>query len=907
MIELKNLNKIYEKRGAARTHAVCDVSLQLPERGIVAIFGRSGCGKTTLLNCVGGLDRATSGSVCFDGDEVTPNKSTLRNRHIGYIFQNYNLAKSMTVYENVALSLRLCGLCDEQEIERRVLAALESVDMAKYRRRMPDALSGGQQQRVAIARAIVKNPDLILADEPTGNLDEQNTVMVMDLLKEIAKEKLVLLVTHEASLVDLYCDRVIEMADGRVVDERETAVTDGYHGKSDGEIYLGDLPMQSQKLGDSDVEYYGDPAELPSRIRFVSVGGTLYVQADTSLKLRFVDKGSEAHLHEGKYQERERREVREISPTLREGLPVGEAGRMYRLGAAIKSGFRANFSKVRRGKKLLIASLVCFPMVIALVLALFGTVFHQLLRIEDTYNPNTVFVQSDAITQEQLAALRQQGLVDNVALCRYNFSVYPQSLSTYFFSIGNFETFFEENAAYFYAEGLLLPSNLLTAESKMLCGTSVIEGEREMVISRGYAKLLLERVGVDFIKDYDDLLYTVGRHNAWGENVLPQSVVGITDESEAVIYVDPYTYAQSVIEQIYSCERGFFADTAHAGILGAEPARGEIYCVKGVNNKVSGVHESLKVGSVVNIGGMKFTVKDFVVQEPDEEGFALWVYARYNANIYESLSAFSRWQWGFDATDAAEWAEYGKGFGETHAEALQELEREYSSSLSVDREDFLEGAGAGATVVMHAEDLLALAQTVPTGQENTTFYNMYTDWITYNTPYFALHTEQTEALIAQLSATLDASDFTTPQQIHEHERSYRVEELLVSCIVILAVSLVMSLCLYFIMRSSLMGEIREVGILRAIGVSRRNLVFRYFVETMVLFALTIFVGFLLSSAALLGISSMHQAMVELLYYPWWMALALLAYLVGVSVLCGLLPICSLLRRTPAEILSKYDI
>ena len=197
MIEIKSLNKTYGV-GNSRVHAVRDASLTLPDHGIVAIFGKSGCGKTTLLNLIGGLDTAQSGTVTIDGERITPDSSEARNRHIGYIFQNYNLSKSMTVWENVALSLRLCGVSDEATVEARTKAALQSVDMEQYKNRLPDSLSGGQQQRVAIARALVKNPRLILADEPTGNLDEQNTVMVMDLLRQVAKDHLVLLVTHDS-------------------------------------------------------------------------------------------------------------------------------------------------------------------------------------------------------------------------------------------------------------------------------------------------------------------------------------------------------------------------------------------------------------------------------------------------------------------------------------------------------------------------------------------------------------------------------------------------------------------------------------------------------------------------------------------------------------------------------------
>ena len=193
-VRITNAHKYYNKGKSNQLHVMDNVSLELPEQGLVAIFGRSGCGKTTLLNTVGGLDKIASGSIELFGQNIKTDTDTLRNKYVGYIFQNYNLSLTDTVFENVAAALRLCGLTDETDISERVMAALRNVDMDKYRDRTPDTLSGGQQQRVAIARAIVKCPAIILADEPTGNLDEANTVLVMDILKELSKTRLVLLV-----------------------------------------------------------------------------------------------------------------------------------------------------------------------------------------------------------------------------------------------------------------------------------------------------------------------------------------------------------------------------------------------------------------------------------------------------------------------------------------------------------------------------------------------------------------------------------------------------------------------------------------------------------------------------------------------------------------------------------------
>ena len=299
ILRIDNAQKYYNRGRENEIHVMNGISLSLPESGMIAIFGKSGCGKTTLLNTIGGLDSLASGSIEIFGENLANDPDIIRNRYTGYIFQNYNLNVGETVFENVADALRLCGVEDEQVIRTRVLAALADVDMDKFRERTPDTLSGGQQQRVAIARAIVKSPAIILADEPTGNLDENNTVLVMDILKEISRTRLVLLVTHEANLVDYYCDRVIEMADGRIVGDRANTGATGYVQRNKNDIFLGDLATRTDNLPGVSLTTYGDlPADRPVHIRLVSEGGRLFLACDTP-GVRFLDETSEIHLREG--------------------------------------------------------------------------------------------------------------------------------------------------------------------------------------------------------------------------------------------------------------------------------------------------------------------------------------------------------------------------------------------------------------------------------------------------------------------------------------------------------------------------------------------------------------------------------------------------------------------------------
>ena len=221
MLKLDNIVKVYETGGENVT-ALRGVSLSFRENEFVAILGHSGCGKTTLLNIVGGLDQYTSGDLIINGRSTREFRDgdwdAYRNHSIGFVFQSYNLIPHQSVLANVELALTLSGV-GKGERRRRAEEALKKVGLGDQIKKRPNQLSGGQMQRVAIARALVNDPDILLADEPTGALDSETSVQVMDLLAEIAREKLVIMVTHNPELAEKYANRTIRLLDGRVVDD----------------------------------------------------------------------------------------------------------------------------------------------------------------------------------------------------------------------------------------------------------------------------------------------------------------------------------------------------------------------------------------------------------------------------------------------------------------------------------------------------------------------------------------------------------------------------------------------------------------------------------------------------------------------------------------------------------------
>ena len=243
MIRVANLNKTYDRRRRNENHVLKDVSFDLPDTGFVCILGPSGCGKTSLLNALGGLDRFDNGTIT--AGEVSVNRygkrayEAERNRNFGYIFQNYYLLPEHSVAYNIYLGLHSLKLTHAEKLTR-IRQALEAVDMSRYIRRKVGELSGGQQQRVAIARALARRPRVIFADEPTGNLDEANTMNICTLLRQISRQSLVIMVTHEERIASFFADRIIRLDGGRVSSDQEVWDRDGMALRSDKEIYAGD-------------------------------------------------------------------------------------------------------------------------------------------------------------------------------------------------------------------------------------------------------------------------------------------------------------------------------------------------------------------------------------------------------------------------------------------------------------------------------------------------------------------------------------------------------------------------------------------------------------------------------------------------------------------------------------------
>ena len=1003
MIRIQGLHKFFNKGRSNEIHVINDISLDLPEKGMVAIFGKSGCGKTTLLNVIGGLDKYAEGTLTIENQSIRENTDFIRNQYIGYIFQNYNLNKAESCFVNVADALRLCGMTDEDEIEARVTAALTNVGMEKYAKRTPDTLSGGQQQRIAIARAIVKNPRIILADEPTGNLDEANTVMIMDLLKAIAKDHLVLLVTHEANLVDYYCDTVIELQDGKVVGTKRNSSATGFAARDKNDIFLGEMSRREISDESAEIEYYGELPEKPVKLKIVNHGGKLYVEIGTE-KVQILDQFSEVKLREGVYEEKANTNAVSEGIDMSKLPPVKGTrfGHLFSLKSSIKSGYVFNFKNNKKGKKVLRGCMCLFAAVIVFMSTIFGSAFGDILEARSQYNHNVFYLYTpDGEVSAKLneAVGKSETGIDYIRLT----GNYPDGDDTVYFRTGTFETFsqydwqsnFRTNAVYL---DVSLADNLRLVE-----GRKDNLSNSDILISTKVADELLEKSTLGYITEREDLIGLVSNmFTIDGQN---PRIAGIVETNEPSVYLTEVAMAK------YIRNNGNSSFTSLASDYGAEVAPGE--AVLAIRNQRADA-EYPKVGETIKIQGRDLkviAVKQFysnyeqwldangikkqemapyflellkaenpTMDHGSQEFFDLHEsalknrYFEYFDYLYSEVDAYLKDYYFFEPSNIELWLYVTKGVEEVKYNYLSvdyykalafkksngryptqdELQNKYDSLpwpgenlkemiMMYEDEFYMNNNHASFyinTYMVNEEDYIAfskqLGETHPTATETygDIGYDKYkssgeayieeakvmadveVDVMYYGTTYYTvIHSSNPEKTAAWLNNEFSdlkgQNDFfeplLTPDMIFDRIIENQTEEIITSLITMAVIFVLMSVCMYFIMRSSLMNRIKEVGIYRAIGVSKKNLVFKFFIEAIVLTTLTVFVGYLLTSAFLFLALGMSSLVADLFYYPLWLAGADLILLYVISLFFGTLPILSLLRKTPSEILAKYDI
>ncbi len=803
MIELKNVNKYYNYKKSNEIHVIDNTSLNLPSKGLVSIYGASGCGKTTLLNVIGGLDNFDSGDIIIDNIKVNKkNNDDIRNKYIGYIFQNYNLENKLTVYENIALSLRLIGVKDEKIIYENVLSVLKIVEMDKYYKRYPNTLSGGQQQRVAIARALVKNPKIILADEPTGNLDTENTYKIMNILKSISKTKLVILVSHETDVIKYYSDFIVNIKDGKILDLSKNIIEEAIINQNKNNIYLKELEEKTFKIDNLKLDIYTDSSSINNfNIKLVIYDGKLYLKNDNNINI--IDKNSEINLIDSK------------KPIIKNNLLSEEKNdiilnefnyQKVKIFSALQSflnGIKDNFIKPKAGKKVLYFILTLLSIIICLLTGILLKKYETLGLEKNLYEDNVIYLNVNNNSEyDKLLSL----INDDITYIEYTKNYDTVAKKTiYLYDFETYEYSFDINM-------IETPISRINENNKLIIGIENINNYNECLISSTLAENIIKKSNVKSVKEYKDLI---------GLRISNYIIKGIIKDNKSRIYYDNIIY----YENFYSANKNFrYPDIGSLKRLDSEYQNISDLEVVFVDY---GNGMKYEIGQTVNLYGNRFIVTNVID-------------ASNNKDLYDDKSFFL-----------------------TDNSLKKVLTYKYEATI------------------------------INGGKTKAYIYKIKTK----------NYEETLKLLLSNFSESnvLDSNEF---KNLILKTQLDNAKSNLISYIVIFAI---LFICLYFILKSIITSKIKDIGILRAIGVKKKSLYYKFIFEGLGVLSVTVISSYLVMSLLFFILLDFGNAYNSYISYPIWAFLLLGFLIIFISIILIYLSLKQILKLTPAKILSKYDI
>lgn len=796
MITLNNLQKYFYRHKKNEIHVINDTSLEFGDSGLVALLGPSGCGKTTLLNCIGGLDKVNSGSLVINGEKITKKNfhkmDKIRNLHIGYIFQDYKLIDEWTVFDNVAVALKMCGVKNKAEIKKRVDAVLTAIELYRYRKRPASMLSGGERQRVGIARALVKNPSIIICDEPTGNLDSRNSIEIMNILKAISRERLVILVTHEVELAKLYADRIVTLTDGKVISDEENHDAHEIDYELEGKIYLKDLPINDEIKNDSvEVKYYSDDYSKV-KINVVYKNGTLYIESNK--KIETVNEDSAFEIINAHYK-KINKSVYEKYNFNSEDISNKKYASLYNIFTMIKVGFNRikHYSFIRK-----LSLLSFFIAGIMIMYSLSSIVGVSKVHLEDFNKDDNTYL---SITSNDGDSLEKKiSTLDNI-----NFMM-PGKMN-YEFQIP-VDDIFQTTGSSQYFEASLGSSATLTEEDLILgnlpnTGEIVIDKRIfDKVSEEGMMGNSLLLVGIDSVDKLIGRKVKLGLHTEL-------TIVGVTDKVITEVFVNPSDLFRVVMdssdyEPLESSEFGdiyYYQDKIELK-SGRLPNTNEVI-----------VHESLSLAyplnkkSDIKLGNTELTVVGYYKSND------------INFNLVDESSIK---QYAFDTSNT----------------------------------------------------------------------------------FIISSSKKTETVKSLRDSGILANDLYDKNfKEYDNGRKDSMNSSIISTSVIIVITLFE---IFFVIRSSFQSRIREVGILRAIGVKRSD-VYRMFAgEIIVATTIAGLTGIILCYAFIYSLSDIQMVARVMSSNP-LLVLVSATILYVFNTIIGLLPVWLTVRSTPATILARKDI
>lgn len=815
MIKIEKVNKYFNRRRKNEIHIINNTSLELEDKGLVAILGQSGSGKTTLLNVIGGLDKVNKGKIYVNGEKITKRTShtvdRIRNLNIGYIFQDYKLIENMSVFDNIAISLRMIGLKNKKEIEKRVNYVLEAVNMYRYRNRPASMLSGGEKQRVAIARAIVKNPSIVIADEPTGNLDSKNSLEIMNIIKAISKEKLVILVTHEVDLAKFYATRTIEVQDGKVIKDYKNETNEALEYRLDNKVYLKDFENINNLANDKlNIALYSDNENDKIDVKLVIKNGSIFIEAKNR-KVEVVDENSAIELIDDHYKKLDKSIYEKHKYNLDDIIDKkykAKYSSIYGIVKSIKNGFTriSNYSILR--KILLIGFFASAMFVVYSVTNIAGTTNikeSDHIKIDKNYlqvDMAKVKVE-DYLKYEKLENVDYMIPGDGNVSFKIKMDTYYQ-LSTYSFELAGSLTSIDK-----INETSLIKGRMPQNEYEIVVDKKVIDDMKNSGFSSFSAmgiksedELLNKVVTIDGMKDF--------------------TIVGFTNNSIPAIYVNE-SLVINILNNMTQSSYGM------------------------------GIYTSSDDSSNTSVRDYNLYLDDITITK-----------GRLPQNDYEVI-----------------------------------VNKMNQSEMKLNKPINVEVDGKKLTVVGYYDSKSNKQEYLV--NNNTVKYNVIS-----NNNGFMIYPKDKYSVMNEFENEyhLNIIDrYEKDKQNYIKSKTAEIKSAVIFASVILAISLIE---IYLMIRSSFLSRIKEIGVLRAIGVKKKD-IYRMFIGEII--SIT-------TIASLPGIALMTYILIQISKIPYADRMFVIDFkTVGISlaiiylfnIIVGLMPLFKVLRKTPAKILSRHDV
>jgi len=880
MIKIEKLNKYYNKGKSNEVHVINETDLVLDDTGLVCILGESGSGKTTLMNTISGLDDFKSGTIDVDGEVVTKfgseTQERIRNEKFGYIFQNYYLLMDQTVEYNIMLALSLYDVSDEDK-EKRIDYVLKAVDMTRYKKRLVSQLSGGQQQRVAIARALAKTPKVIFADEPTGNLDEQNTLRIMSILKNLSKNCLVIVVTHERSIADLFADRIINISDGKIISDKKVEVNASYEYSDNTNIYLGEFEKKEFVNDSIEVSTYSND-EIPKiNFKMIYTNNKLYICPESDISVEILTDDNEKKVFEGKKPVVELKDVEmeyELDTISTSKIPKLKFKDMWKMA-------KENIALMGKKQIFLIVSFIAMAILMVLTV-------QDILAVTNIDEKSIVSVDSHVVSVEVNEKVAMKGDTFNEFYNKYVDAVNESDNLTFIPRVEP-SISYEYNAFWQLAQIKEVFKNYSLIPLEFLSEDTLIMGEmpdefNEIVVDKRVLENYLGNKS-EISNIVNNIEHFLGKELVWGKNKARYVISGICDSGENTMYMDKFL-------------------------------------ILSTSNNVEPMHS---LDALNDLSDDKYTdveLKDNEVllsQSKYAEKAAEYLKAKYGKydNVESDARRALRGQggWGYEPSEE-EIQEYIKGveekyaseYGLTYAEFL-DLKENYTKVEFTISTDY----GVEFKPVGEVPDEYGINMVI-----SDEMYDEVNVALAKRTKKFVVYSEDkqgaikflTEDVLKNLSDEIKSSvniviTDTHTDALEAYKKEMR-ETFSGRIIVTASIFIVSMVILYFMMKSNAVSKITDLGVYRLLGISKNSIIGLFALESLIITTYTSLVAVILTTVVTNFLGNIPSLGIEIIY-PWYAFVGTIVFIYVANVIIGILPVIKLLKLPPAALAAKYDI